>query len=73
LTGRGGCTGQLIDVSDTPEAKEAGFRIPICLTVGVHALVQVPQGHHLRGLLNWHSPFSVDVSVSKISFVDKIR
>ncbi len=35
--------GQLIDVSHTPEAKEAGFRIPVCLTAGAHALVQVPE------------------------------
>jgi len=35
--------GQLIDVSETPEAKEAGFKIPVCITVGVHALVQVPE------------------------------
>ena len=35
--------GQLVDVSETPEAKEAGFRVPVCLTVGVHALVQVPE------------------------------
>jgi hypothetical protein len=35
--------GQLVDVSETPEAKEAGFRIPVCLTAGVHALVQVPE------------------------------
>jgi hypothetical protein len=33
----------LVDVSETPEAKEAGFRIPVCITVGVHALVQVPE------------------------------
>ncbi|MCK9418670.1 MAG: hypothetical protein M0R70_04735 [Nitrospirae bacterium] len=30
-------------MSDTPEAKEAGFRFPVCITVGVHALVQVPE------------------------------
>ena len=35
--------GQLLDVSETPEAKEAGFRVPVCITVGVHALVQVPE------------------------------
>ena len=35
--------GQLVDVSETAEAKGAGFRIPVCLTVGVHALVQVPE------------------------------
>ena len=35
--------GQLIDVSETLEAKEASFRIPVCLTAGVHALVQVPE------------------------------
>jgi len=35
--------GQLLDVSETPEAKEAGFRVPVCLTVGVHALLQVPE------------------------------
>jgi len=34
--------GQLIDVSDTHEAREAGYKVPVCLTVGVHALVQVP-------------------------------
>jgi len=35
--------GQLIDVSDTPEAREAGYKVPVCLTVGVHALEQVPE------------------------------
>ena len=35
--------GQLLNVSDTHEAKEAGFRVPVCITVGVHALVQVPE------------------------------
>lgn len=35
--------GQLIDVSETHEAKEAGYKVPVCLTVGVHALVQVPE------------------------------
>lgn len=30
-------------MSETPETKEAGFRVPICLTVGVHSLVQVPE------------------------------
>ncbi len=42
-TGTGYRDGQLVDVSETPEAKEAGFRVPVCLTVGVHALVQVPE------------------------------
>lgn len=35
--------GQLIDVSESPEAIEAGFKVPVCLTVGVHAFVQVPE------------------------------
>ncbi len=35
--------GQLVDVSKTPKAKEAGFRVPVCITVGVHTLVQVPE------------------------------
>lgn len=35
--------GQLIDVSETHEAREAGYKVPVCLTVGVHALVQVPE------------------------------
>lgn len=35
--------GQLIDVSETHEAREAGFKVPVCITVGVHALVQVPE------------------------------
>ena len=34
--------GQLVNVSDTKEAKEAGFRVPVCLTVGVWGYVQVP-------------------------------
>jgi len=34
--------GQLIDVSETHEAREAGYKVPVCLTVGVHALVLVP-------------------------------
>lgn len=36
--------GQLIDVTDTSEAKEAGFKAPLCLTSGVYSLVQVPVG-----------------------------
>lgn len=36
--------GLLVDVSNTEEAKEAGFKIPIALTVGVHSLVAVPKG-----------------------------
>ncbi len=27
--------GSLVDVSETSEAKEAGFKVPICLTAGV--------------------------------------
>lgn len=34
--------GQLVDVTETKEAKEAGFRIPVCLTSGVWAYVQAP-------------------------------
>ncbi len=34
---------QMIDVSDTPEAKDAGFKVPVCITVGAHALIQVPE------------------------------
>ena len=36
--------GILVDISETKEAKEAGFKIPVCLTVGVHALAEVPEG-----------------------------
>ena len=35
--------GVLVDVSQTSEAREAGFAIPIVLTAGVHGLVQVPE------------------------------
>lgn len=35
--------GQLIVESETPEAKEADFKVSLSLTVGVHALVQVPE------------------------------
>ncbi len=34
--------GILIDVSNTPEAKEAGFKAPLCLSRGVYSLVEVP-------------------------------
>jgi hypothetical protein len=34
--------GQFIDVSDTKEAKKAGFRIPVCLTSAVWGHVEVP-------------------------------
>jgi len=40
--------GVLVDVSDTKEAKEAGFKIPVCLTIGVYELVKAPEG--LEGL-----------------------
>ena len=42
--------GMLIDISDTAEAKEAGFKVPIALTVGVQALCQVPDSirHYAR-------------------------
>ena len=36
--------GVLVDITDTKEAKEAGFEIPVCLTAAVHALVEVPEG-----------------------------
>jgi hypothetical protein len=35
--------GQLFDVTNTQEAREAGFVIPICLTCGVTAYVDVPE------------------------------
>lgn len=44
--------GVLIDVSNTSEAKEAGFRIPVCITAGVHALCQVPAG--LEGIQDYN-------------------
>lgn len=36
--------GLLVDISETEEAKEAGFIVPITLTVGVYQLCQVPEG-----------------------------
>ena len=36
--------GVLVDISDQPETKEAGFRVPVCLTIGVFTLVEVPLG-----------------------------
>jgi hypothetical protein len=36
--------GVLVDITNTPEAQEAGFRIPVALTAGVHSLCQVPEG-----------------------------
>ncbi len=43
--------GVLIDVSETTMAKEAGFKIPVVLTVGVNGLVKVPEG--LEGIQNF--------------------
>jgi hypothetical protein len=43
--------GVLIDISGTAEAKEAGFKIPVCLTASVHALVEVPES--LKGLQDY--------------------
>lgn len=40
--------GVLFDITETPEAQEAGFKIPICLTAGVSDLVKVPE--KLEGL-----------------------
>lgn len=36
--------GVLIDVSDTSEAREAGFKIPIAITASVRALCLIPEG-----------------------------
>ena len=43
--------GFLVDVSETCESKEAGFKAPICLTAGVHALVEVPES--LKGIQDY--------------------
>ena len=43
--------GMLVDVSDTSEAREAGFKIPICLTAGVQALCAIPEG--LEGIQDY--------------------
>jgi hypothetical protein len=52
--------GLLVDVSNTPEAKEVGFKAPVCLTRGVYALVEVPAGFEriqdLKGRL-WDTLF----------------
>ena len=36
--------GVLIDITLTKEAKEAGFKIPVCLTSSVYEVVKVPKG-----------------------------
>ena len=35
--------GMLVDISEEPETKEAGFRVPICLTASVYGYVTVPE------------------------------
>ncbi len=35
--------GMLVDVSNEPETKEAGFTIPVCLTASVYNYVEVPE------------------------------
>ncbi len=52
--------GYLVDVSGTTEAKEAGFKAPLCLTRGAYSLVEVPAGlegiQDLKGRL-WDTLF----------------
>ena len=36
--------GMLVDITATTEAKEAGFKIPVCLTASVYEVVKVPEG-----------------------------
>ncbi len=52
--------GYLVDVSATPEAKEAGFKAPLRLTRGVYSFVEVPAGlegiQDLKGRL-WDTLF----------------
>jgi len=52
--------GVLVDVTSTPEAKEAGFRASLCMTRGVYSLVEVPAGldgiQDLKGRL-WDTLF----------------
>src|ERR1700687_5723561 len=52
--------GVLVDVTSTPEAKEAGFRASLCMTRGVYSLVDVPVGlegiQDLKGRL-WDTLF----------------
>jgi len=43
--------GELVDISDTAEVKEAGFKIPVCLTRAVHKTVEVPE--KLKGLQDY--------------------
>ena len=43
--------GELVDISTTTEAKEAGFKIPVCLTISVQKLCEVPKG--LEGLQDY--------------------
>lgn len=43
--------GVLIDVSESTMAREAGFKTPVVLTVGVNDLVKVPQ--ELEGIQNY--------------------
>lgn len=43
--------GVLIDITDTAEVQEAGFKIPVCITNKVHALLQVPE--KLKGIQDY--------------------
>ena len=43
--------GVLVDVSQTKEAREAGFKIPIVVTAGAHALIEVPEA--LKGVQDY--------------------
>jgi len=36
--------GVLVDISDSELTKNAGFKVPVCLTSNVHALCEVPKG-----------------------------
>ena len=57
-------------MSSTSEAKEAGFKAPLCLTSGVYSLVQVPAGlegvQDLKGRL-WDTLFLAAVAFQAAS------
>jgi len=63
--------GVLIDISNTKEAREAGFLIPICITSALHEMIKVPEG--LEGSQNYEGRLWDVCFMAALAFKKKIK
>ena len=59
----------LVDITDEPEAKEAGFKIPVCLTRSVYEHVLVPE--KLEGCQDYKGRLWDTVYMATLAFRQK--